>query len=68
MSEKYNAALGAFEKIKNIDGPLNIGIGTGSTTDIFTENFLPKLRENINSNLFKLYKNNKFIKGIRFYC
>ena len=45
MSEKYNAALGAFEKIKNIDGPLNIGIGTGSTTDIFTENFLPKLRE-----------------------
>ena len=40
MSEKYNAALGAFEKIKNIDGPLDIGIGTGSTTDIFTENFL----------------------------
>ena len=35
MSEKYNAALGAFEKIKNIDGPLNIGVGTGSTTDIF---------------------------------
>ena len=34
MSEKYNAALGAFEKIKNIDGPLNIGIGTVSYTHL----------------------------------
>ena len=49
MSEKYNAALGAFEKIKNIDGPLDIGIGTGSTTDIFTENFLTKIRGKIGS-------------------
>ena len=47
MSEKYNAALGAFNKIKDISGTLNIGIGTGSTTDIFTEHFLPKLREKI---------------------
>tara|TARA_B100002051_G_scaffold221723_1_gene215778 strand:- start:10120 stop:10779 length:660 start_codon:yes stop_codon:yes gene_type:complete len=49
MSEKYNAALGAFNKIKDISGTLNIGIGTGSTTDIFTEHFLPKLREKIKS-------------------
>ena len=49
MSEKYNAALGAFNKIKDISGTLNIGIGTGSTTDIFTEHFLPKLRERIKS-------------------
>ena len=49
MSEKYNAALGAFNKIKGISGALNIGIGTGSTTDIFTEHFLPKLRERIKS-------------------
>ncbi len=48
MSSKYNAALGAFEKIKNINELLNIGIGTGSTTDIFTEFFLPKLKEKIN--------------------
>ena len=44
MSSKYNAALGAFEKIKNINELLNIGIGTGTTTDIFTEFFLPKLK------------------------
>ncbi len=49
MSEKYNAALGAFNIIKDISGTLNIGIGTGSTTDIFTEHFLPKLREKIKS-------------------
>ena len=49
MSEKYNAALGAFNKIKDISGTLNIGIGTGSTTDIFTEHFLTKLREKIKS-------------------
>ena len=48
MSSKYNAALGAFEKIQNINELLNIGIGTGSTTDIFTEFFLPKLKEKIN--------------------
>tara|TARA_A100001388_G_scaffold277544_1_gene269388 strand:- start:667 stop:1326 length:660 start_codon:yes stop_codon:yes gene_type:complete len=48
MSSKYNAALGAFEKIKNINELLNIGIGTGTTTDIFTEFFLPKLKEKIN--------------------
>jgi hypothetical protein len=27
MSEKYNAALGAFEKIKNIDGPIKYRYG-----------------------------------------
>ena len=43
MSEKYNAALGAYELITKEEGPLVLGIGTGSTTDYFTKNFLPNL-------------------------
>ena len=66
MSEKYNAALGAFEKIKNIDGPLNIGIGTGSTTDIFTENFLPKLRKNIGSVYSSSIRTTNLLKTLDF--
>ena len=38
MSEKYNAALGAYELIAK-EEPLILGIGTGSTTDYFTKNF-----------------------------
>ena len=45
MSEKYNAALGAYELISKGKEPLILGIGTGSTTDLFTEHFLPKLRK-----------------------
>ena len=66
MSEKYNAALGAFEN-KNIDGPLNIGIGTGSTTDIFTENFLTKLRENIGSIYSSSIRTTNLLKALDFY-
>ena len=43
MSEKYNAALGAYELIEKKESPLVLGIGTGSTTDYFTKNFLPNL-------------------------
>ena len=48
MSEKYNAALGAYELISKGEEPIILGIGTGSTTDLFTEHFLPKLRKKIN--------------------
>ena len=44
MSEKYNAALGAYELITKEEGPLVLGIGTGSTTDYFTKNFLPPFK------------------------
>lgn len=44
MKSKYNAALGAYETIKSLEiKDLNIGIGTGSTSDIFTSSFLRKL-------------------------
>ena len=45
MSEKYNAALGAYDLISKNDGPLVLGIGTGSTTDFFTKEFLPILNK-----------------------
>ena len=66
MSEKYNAALGAFEKIKNIDRPLDIGIGTGSTTDIFTENFLPRIRQNISSVYSSSIRTTNLLKALDF--
>ena len=67
MSEKYNAALGAFEKIKNIDGPLDIGIGTGSTTDIFTENFLTKIRDKIGSVYSSSKRTTNLLKTLDFH-
>ena len=47
MSEKYNAAQGAFEIIEQTEGQLVMGIGTGSTTDYFTREFLPKIKERV---------------------
>ena len=67
MSEKYNAALGAFEKIKNIDEPLDIGIGTGSTTDIFTENFLPKIKDKIGSVYSSSKRTTNLLKSLDFH-
>ena len=67
MSEKYNAALGAFEKIKNIAGPLDMGIGTGSTTDIFTENFLPRIRQNISSVYSSSIRTTNLLKTLDFH-
>ena len=51
MSKKFNAALGAYEILKEKEGPLVLGIGTGSTTDYFTKEFLPKLKGKV-SNLY----------------
>lgn len=47
MSKKYNAALGAYEIIKQKKGPLVLGIGTGSTTDYFTKDFLLNLKDKV---------------------
>ena len=66
MSEKYNAALGAFEKIKIMGSPIDIGIGTGSTTDIFTQNFLPKLKTNIRSVYSSSKRTTKLLKVLGF--
>ena len=48
MNKKFNAAEGAYSKILNLClDDIVMGIGTGSTTDIFTQTFLPKLRDRI---------------------
>ena len=47
MSKKYNAALGAYEIIKQKEGPLVLGIGTGSTTDYFTKDFLLIIKDKV---------------------
>ncbi len=47
MSKKYNASLGAYEIIKQKEGPLVLGIGTGSTTDYFTKDFLLNLKDKV---------------------
>lgn len=56
MNNKYNSALGAYEKILKMDfHNASIGIGTGSTTDIFTKNFLNRLSGSFN----KIYSTSK---------
>ena len=48
MNKKFNAAEGAYSKILNLClDDIVMGIGTGSTTDIFTQTFLPKLKDRI---------------------
>ena len=47
MNEKTNAAFGAYEIIKN-SANINLGIGTGSTTNAFIENNLSKIKDHIN--------------------
>ena len=47
MNEKTNAAFGAYEIIKNSTN-INLGIGTGSTTNAFIENNLNQIKDHIN--------------------
>ena len=48
MDKKLNAAEGAYSKILNLcTGDIIMGIGTGSTTDIFTQTYMPKLKNRI---------------------
>ena len=64
MSEKYNAALGAYELIAKGKEPLILGIGTGSTADQFTEHFLPKLRKRINEVFSSSVDESKIVKTL----
>ena len=66
MSEKYNAALGAYELIAKGKEPLILGIGTGSTTDQFTEHFLPKLRKRINGVFSSSNRTTNLLKSLGF--
>jgi len=66
MSKKYNAALGAYEIISKGKEPLILGIGTGSTTDQFTEHFLPKLRKRINRVFSSSIRTTDLLKNLGF--
>ena len=63
MSQKYNAALGAYELISRNNGPLVLGVGTGSTTDFFTNKFLPKLREKLKGIYSSSYRTTNLLKN-----
>ena len=66
MSQKYNAALGAFEVISRNNGPLVLGVGTGSTTDFFTKEFLPKLRGRLNGIYSSSNRTTNLLKNLGF--
>ena len=66
MSQKYNAALGAYELISKNNGPIVLGIGTGSTTDFFTKEFLPKLREKLKGIYSSSYRTTNLLKNLGF--
>ena len=67
MSQKYNAALGAYELISRNNGPLVLGVGTGSTTDYFTEKFLPKLREKLKGIYSSSYRTTNLLENLGFH-
>ena len=67
MSQKYNAALGAYELISRNNGPLVLGVGTGSTTDFFTNKFLPKLREKLKGIYSSSYRTTYLLKNLGFH-
>ena len=67
MSQKYNAALGAYELISRNNGPLVLGVGTGSTTDFFTNKFLPKLREKLKGIYSSSYRTTNLLKNLGFH-
>ena len=66
MSQKYNAALGAYEVISRNNGRFVLGVGTGSTTDFFTKEFLPKLREKLNGIYSSSNRTTNLLKNLGF--
>ena len=66
MSQKYNAALGAYEVISRNNSPFVLGVGTGSTTDFFTKEFLPKLREKLNGIYSSSNRTTNLLKNLGF--
>jgi len=67
MNKKFNAAEGAYSKILNLcSGDIVMGIGTGSTTDIFTQTFLPKLKDRITKVYSSSHRTTKLLHSLGF--
>ena len=67
MNKKFNAAEGAYSKILNLClDNIVMGIGTGSTTDIFTQTFLPKLKDRITKVYSSSHRTTKLLHSLGF--
>ena len=67
MNKKLNAAEGAYDRILNLcSGDIVMGIGTGSTTDIFTQTFLPKLKDRITKVYSSSHRTTKLLYSLGF--
>ena len=67
MNKKFNAAEGAYSKILNLcSDDIVMGIGTGSTTDIFTQTFLPKLKDRITKVYSSSHRTTKLLHSLGF--
>ena len=67
MNKKFNAAEGAYSKILNLClDEIVMGIGTGSTTDIFTQTFLPKLKDRITKVYSSSHRTTKLLHSLGF--
>ena len=67
MNKKFNAAEGAYSKILNLClDDIVMGIGTGSTTDIFTQTFLPKLKDRITKVYSSSHRTTKLLHSLGF--
>ena len=66
MDKKFFAAKGAFDEINVSNGKINLGIGTGSTTTIFINEFLPNLKNRINNIFSSSIESTELLKNQQF--
>jgi ribose 5-phosphate isomerase A len=66
MDKKFFAAKGAFDEINSSSGKFNLGIGTGSTTTIFINEFLPNLKERINNIFSSSNESTELLEDLKF--
>ena len=66
MNKKFFAAEGAFDEINDSNDKINIGIGTGSTTTIFINEFLPNLKNRINTIFSSSNESTKLLENLQF--
>ena len=66
MNKKFFAAEGAFDEINDSNDKINIGIGTGSTTTIFINEFLPNLKNRIDTIFSSSNESTELLENLQF--
>ena len=66
MNKKFFAAEGAFDEINSSNGKINIGIGTGSTTTIFINEFLSNFKHRINNIFSSSNESTEILENLQF--